>query len=392
MRTGFVLLLLMLGACCASARTWTDSLGRGFEAEFIRSDGAYVVLNVGGLQRRFLLSGMSESDQEWMRRGGAGKGAPEGSGRGKSSEQKLPKSAPRKPSKSEIQVNQSIPVTRIEANFREKRWVYASPHFEFVCDEDLGLPIVREFVWMFESVWQFCEQWPVRLPRLESKEQVRMRTLLVKNYEDYVRLGGIPNSGGCYIPGRDLILVPFRSLGIEAKGSKYKISRSLDNNILRHEITHQLMRGQTQQAAWFIEGAAEYVSSVPYSVNRLLVSQHANAVVSYIIKTNYLAGKGRPEGRTMKLSSLEKFMTGSYDDFQKTPHAYSYGLLLFYYFAKLEGKKGGEQLRLYTEALHRDKSEVEARSILLRGRSWKQLEKEIAAAWNLRGIRLRFVE
>lgn len=382
----FIFFTLLVSAQFAFGRTWTDSLGRQFEGELIRVEGEQVFLKVSGLQRSFKFSQLSSSDQRWLSRGG---GAPAPTAA--SSTKKEPKRSSFTPSgqgqPKQINIDQSVPVTRIETNPAEKRWVYASPNFEFVCNKDLGLAKVREFVWMFEGVWSFCEQWPVHLPRLQAREQVRMRTLLVETEEDYVRLGGPPGSAGVYMPARDLVLIPFSSLRLD-RGRRGR----QQEYVLRHEITHQLMKGQTQQAAWFIEGSAEYVASVPFAVNRVLADKHSEAVVDFLIARNVPPGKFRSEGRMMKLTSLEKFMTNSYSGFQRTPLAYPYGLVVFYYFAKLDGNKDGASLRAYVDALHRDKSEAEARKLLLRGRSWDQLEADMTRAWGLKGLKLKFTD
>ena len=366
---GGILLVCTLVAG-AEVRTWSDSLGRKFEGELIRVEGDAVFLKIRGVQRRFEISKLSAADQEWLRSAGHSRSSP---GRPRKPKDKEP---------AEIHANTTIPVKMVEANSAERRWVYESPNFRFICDADLGLVTVREFVWMFESVWIFCEQWPVRLPRLEGGEKLRMQTQLVEKYDDYLKLGGRPNTGGVYLTARDLVLIPFESLGIKHTGGRYRVARGKQNYVLRHELTHQLMRGQTQQAAWFIEGAAEYVASIPFSVTRMLVSHHDSAVRDYLAL--------RRVEKSVRLDPLQQFMTTSYADFGKSSHAYAYALLVFYYFAELEGNKDGEKLRRYAEALHSGRSETEARKHLLAGRSWSELESDIAKAWNLKGLTLQF--
>ena len=371
-RVRFLAAAILLSGLAAQAevRTWTDSLGRKFEGELIRVEGPAVFLKIRGVQRRFELGKLSAGDQEWLRSAGHSSRGP------------VVPSRQRGVGRSEIQANTAIPVKLVESNPAERRWVYESPNFRFICDADLGLATVREFVWMFEAVWIFCKEWPIRLPRLEGGERLRMQTQLVRNYEDYVRMGGAPNTGGVYLTARDLILIPFQSLGVEEVGGRYKVSRARQNYVLRHELTHQLMRGQTQQAAWFIEGAAEYVASVPFSVTRMLLTHHESEVQEYLAL--------RQIQKSVHLDSLERFMTTNYAGFGRFSHAYGYSLIVFYYFAKLEGAKDGEKLRRYAEALHSGRSEVEARKHLLAGRTWRQLEADMVKAWNLKGLTLHF--
>ncbi|MEM9081854.1 MAG: hypothetical protein AAGC74_14315, partial [Verrucomicrobiota bacterium] len=290
----------------------------------------------------------------------------------------------------EIRADLSTPVQRLEVDPAGRRWVYASPHFEFICDDDLGLAVVREFVWMFESVWQFCGSYPYDLPRLRAKEQVRMKTYLVRDKADYVRMGGPPNSAGVYIPSRDVILIPFESLGIRGSNGSYNMDRSTTNFVLRHEIAHQLMKGETQQAAWFIEGSAEFAATVPFEVSRMLLTHHQNAVISYLTANGWKEQGGRKLGRLIVMQKLEGFMSDSYAGFQGTNNSYASALLLYYYFAQFEGDRKGTRLGKYVRQLQKGLPEQDARRELLGGKGYEQLERDVASAWNQVGIRLKF--
>lgn len=381
------ILLGLLGVHSLEARTWTDVYGRTFQGDLISADDRNVVLNIRGKNRVISLSSLSQIDRNWVQ---ANVGGATSVGE-KSRRVSNAPSATFNKSANQILADPYAKVERIEANRAEKRWVYATENFEFVSDEDLGLAKMRNFVWMFEAVWRFCEEWPIELPRLRAEEKVRMKTLLVKEREDYYRQGGMPGSGGVYLTARDLIIVPFDSLGEFHLGQGAQRRHKIENHVLRHEITHQLMRGQTQQAAWFIEGSAEYVATVPFSGYRMQVFRHPSAVVNYMIHTNYRHGTNQPAGRVMKLIPLQRFMNLSYNQFLATEHSYPYALMLFYYFAKLEGKKDGAILKAYTKALQRDQPEILAQKILLNGNTWEQLEKDLAQAWNQMGIRIQFV-
>ena len=361
----------------SQGRTWTDVSGRSFEATLIRQEGEKVILNVSGRQRTFLLSQLSSGDQGFLKSGG--RSTPH-----QSSQAKNPVSRSH-PQTSQIQANTGIKIERLRVEPENKRWVYGSPNFEFVCDDDLGLAAVRRFAWMFESVWQFCEGFPFDVPRLRAQQKVRMKTYLIKEYSDYVRSGGPPRSGGVFIPSRDIVMVPFSSLDL-VKNAGAKDA----NNTLRHEVAHQLMSGQSQQAGWFIEGSAEYVATVPFDRNRLLTDRHLKSVVSYLSAFGWNGRRGRNLGNNITFSRLEDFMVPDYNRFQRQENAYAYALVLFTYFARLDGQKDGARLSKYVAALQDGRPELEARKQLLGGRSYEQLEKDIAAAWNVQGLRLKF--
>lgn len=364
----------------AFARTWTDVYGRKFEGKVIEVKGEEVLMNIGGRQRQLKLGSFSKQDQEFLRGGG------------KVVSEAPPRNTRRPVTRhtTEIHADLGTSVRRIENNPAEKRWVYASPHFEFICNDDLGLSVVREFVWMFESIWQFCGSWPFDIPRLRAQERVRMKTYLVESKEDYVRMGGMPGSAGVYLPSRDIILIPFESLGIMGSNGSYRINRKRNDYVLRHEITHQLMRGETQQAAWFIEGSAEYAATVPFQVTRLLLTHHEKAVVDYVIGFGRENMGGWNLGRALTLPKLETMMSASYSGFQRIKNSYPYGLLVFTYFMKYDGEGDGARLTRYVNQLQQGVPEKEARKVLLDGRTFEQLQKDFASAWNQRGIRINF--
>lgn len=371
--------LLIIGLLMTNGvgRTWTDANGGKFEATLIRQEGSQVFLNVSGRQRSFKLSQLSAGDQRFLQSGGTAVPKATTSRRQDPAARSLPKSG-------QIQADTSIKIERLRVEPENKRWVYGSPNFEFICDEDLGFSAVKNFAWMFESVWQFCGTLPFDIPRLRAQQKVRMKTYLIKNQVDYVKLGGLPNSAGVYIPSQDVVLIPFSSLDLNRAGLKDA------NNTLRHEVTHQLMTGQSQQAGWFIEGSAEYVATVPYDRTRLLVGRHTSSMAAYVSGYGWNGRQGHNLGKNVTFARLEEFMQPNYAAFQRQKHAYAYALVLYGYFAKFDGKKDGARLSQYVAALQDGRSEAEARKFLLAGRSYEQLEKEVASAWNVQGLRLSF--
>ncbi len=373
----------------AWARTWRDTNGREFEATLIKMVGDTVFLNIGGRQRTFKVTHFSANDRIFLQSGGREepKLTPTSNSNSTVSPQRrqalIPKTTTR--SSGQIQANVSIPIERLRADPGEKRWVYGSPNFEFICDDDLGFAAIKKFAWMFESVWQFCEQMPFDIPRLRRGQGTRMKTFLVKDFQDYVRMGGTPRSAGVFIPSQDLILVPFRSLDLDPRAGVKDT-----NGTLRHEVTHQLMTGQSQQAGWFIEGSAEYVATVPFERTRLLTDRHMRSIIAYLTARGWTERQGHNLGKKITFSRLESFMQPDYSRFQQQPHAYAHALVLFTYFAKFDGRKDGANLASYVADLQDGRPEFEARKHLLAGRTYAQLEKDVATAWAANGITLRF--
>lgn len=380
MKIFFKSLLALILISSASGRTWTDAYGRAFEGTLVKRDANSVILNIRGHQRTIPLSQLSEKDRRFLSSSSPGTAPPTPAARTERAS-----SAP-----AQLQANTALEVVQLRAEPEKKRWTYGSPNFEFICNEDLGYTVVREFAWMFESAWQFMAIQPYRLPRVQAQQKVRMKTYLVKTQADYVRLGGPPGTAGVYKPALDVIIVPFGSLGISQTAGRYRVDSSDNNHTLRHEVTHQLMHGQTQQAGWFIEGSAEYAATVPYKNTRTLLSHHPKAIVDFVTAYGWNKQQGYNLGRNLTLPRLKTFMIPDYAAFQRHQNGYPYALLLYHYFLNLDGDKKGTRVVNYVAALQDGLPEPSAQMHLLDGRSYEQLEKEMQAAWNQFGIRLTF--
>jgi hypothetical protein len=389
--TAIVLLVLAGGMSGAMARVWTDAWGRKYEGNLIKVSKAGARLEVNGVLRVIPFKNFSSADIAYLR-------GQDGGGHMKrvaTREELKSGAAVRlrgdfKPKKTQMQVNLGLEVKVIESDPAKGRWVYRSPHFEFVSNAYLGTEVVREFSWMFEVTHDYLATLPVQLQRLREAGTRPMRTYLFSTFDEYVKAGGPPTSAGAYIPAKDVILIPFKSLGLTNRGGGYALDDRISNRILLHEIAHHLMRGRTQQAAWFIEGVAEYVACIPFAQNRLLLSQHQFSVTECVVSDGWQNMGGYRLGQTIELPRLQTFMGGSYRGFQETRNAYPSALILFYYFARMDGAGDGARLKEYAEILLEGHPEAEARQSLLAGRSFEALEKDLAKAWGKRGVVVTF--
>ena len=385
------LLVLLLSATPGSARVWTDNLGRKFEAELLEITATSAVFVVNGLRRPIPLKNLSEADLLYLRkkerRGDTGRNP---SPRPTPEPSKVRLEGTFAPGAPEMTANLQLPVRMVENDPVERRWVYRTPHFEFISDSFLKESLIRDFSWAFEVTYDYVTSLPVQKPRLHGANQ-RLRTFIFKNRADYMRAGGPSRSSGVYLPARDAILVPLSSLSSQTVTGGTVVRNRMSSRVLQHEITHYLMRGRTQQAAWFIEGSAEFVASVPFFQNRLLLSRHPGAVVDCITAFGWESLGGYRLGHAIELAPLNTFMAASPLEFKKFKNAYPYSLMVFYFFARLDGKKDGAHLKRYAEMLLEGRPEVEARAVLLDGRSENELQAEFARAWNLQGIKLSFL-
>ncbi|MDP0492100.1 MAG: hypothetical protein Q7Q71_13710 [Verrucomicrobiota bacterium JB023] len=278
----------------------------------------------------------------------------------------------------------------ITEDVAKKQWAYRSKHFTFVSDAPLRTHVLREFALQFELTHQYCCKLPLALQRLHGVQTQPMAIHLIEDYEHYIARGGLPGSAGVYLSQPDVILVPFKGLGLISRHGEYALDPHRSTQTLVHEVTHMLMRGPLLQAGWFSEGAAEYVSTIPMTNDRLLIANHLASVKSYVTSYGYKGRGGHNLGARIQLTPLQEMMESDYDTFLDLPHSYPYSLLLFYFLAHMDGERDGQTLRDYVQVLHSGGDESTARKAILAGRDYKTLEKLLTNSWAQHGIYLNF--
>ena len=283
-----------------------------------------------------------------------------------------------------------LPIKKVVADKQKKNWTYRSEHFEFVSNAPLRDHVIREFTALFELTHLFCSQLPIDLHRLQNGSDKNLKVRLIEDYSHYLREGGAPGSGGIYLTDPDLILVPFEGLGLEKKRNSYALDVNRSNQTLMHEATHMMMRGPLLKDGWFVEGAAEYVATIPMKNNTLLLENHRSSIRSYVTSYGFRNGGGHNLGKHIELTSLKKFMESDYRTFQSIPNGYPYSLLVFNYFAHSDGNGDGARLRAYAHALNKGAKSSTARKKLLAGRDYRTLEKLLTNSYRKDGINLTF--
>ena len=66
------------------------------------------------------------------------------------------------------------------------------------------------------------------------------------------------------------------------------------------------------------------------------------------------------------------------------------GALMAYYFYHMDGKGDARRIKNYMKAIQSGTSEKEAQKLLLDGRSYEELAKEIEQKWRKAGVKIRF--
>jgi len=382
------LALIAMAACAiasAETRVWLDDQGREVRAEFagMTADGQSVQLKMEN-QRvvPFPLARLSEPCRAYVKEAMATRAF----------EEQFNFKEPW-PEQIGFREDPDISVIREDADAGE--FIYESANFRFVSDARLRPSLVRGLSLLFEATHLYCKTIPIGMGdgvRTDGKYLIK----LYENVSDYHKAGGAQGSAGVFMGGRNLIKVPFESMGVRKTGSSYSLDRSTTNRVLPHEITHQLTPpayfGGGQFNSWFIEGIAEYVAVTPYRNGQFNTRAMRRAAVSYATGFSREDNQGRNIGTDIQLPSLKAFMDLPYSQFIGSNPNFNYAvaLLLTYYFIHLDGDGDASNLRNYKRALLEGKGRAEAEQVLLNGRSFKELAQEIENKWKRNGVRFSF--
>lgn len=385
----FFLLATFLPALSSGAeiRTWTDVQDRKIEASLIRVEGETVVLKLkNGREVPYPLEKLSASDGEYV-----AKNQPTPAGEAKPSASKSTLNF-NDPWPDRIKFSEDPEIATIEENAEQKRFIYESANYRYVCDVRLAKSVVKGFAVMFEATHLYCRTLPLGINggNKDGKHQI----LLFEEFDDYVKAGGPPSSAGVFIGGRGVVMVPLTSLGVRPVGSSYMLDRDKSSKTLPHELTHQLTpRCYYAEGAqgWFTEGISEYVAVTPYRAGSYAVRGNMKDIVDYATGYGSKDMGGRALGKKIKLPPLKSFMLQSYSDFLEQPQLnYGCGLLITNYFLHLDGEGDAKRIKAFLKALHEGIQGEEALAFLLDGRSFEKMEEEIVKGWSRRGIDFTF--
>lgn len=371
------------------ARTWTDVKGRKIEAEIISKTRSTVTVDLKGKETEIPLKRLSQSDQDFVAEWKAA-----------AAEQSEDQQAQRD-ANLEKYFNQEWPSlvsadTGFEVEVEEKdgSYIYRSPHYEFISDARLSKVPVSRFAVLFEATRSYVQSLPYASLKAHKKG-VRYKVMLFESDANYFRAGAPEGSAGVYLPSKDLILVKFSSLGLIERGKGWALDYGRSNKTLPHEITHQLTDPEYfafGARGWFSEGFAEYIAATPYRSGKFSVNKAAGDVERYATDYSRKDGRGRAIGNDVKVGSLEKFMKMSYRDFagENGNFNYAVGALLVTYFNHYDGAGDAANLKNFLRALKAGKTGDAALEALLAGRTFKELEADVAKGWSKRGLKLDF--
>lgn len=382
-----ILILLSPLAFAHEMRSWTDSQGREVRATFVRTAGKDVILKLtDGRELPFPLEKLVAADRKFIE-----ESFQKTSENPATTEQAVANFDAPWPDR--ISFSEDPEIKIIEENTEKKRFVYESANYRYTCDVRLAASLVKGFANMFEATHLYCRSLPLAL-RSGKKVSGKYLIQLFENTEDYIKAGGPPDTAGVFMSGPGVVMVPLTSLGVRPVGSGYMIDRDKSSKTIPHELTHQLTPDPyfaKGALGWFTEGIAEYIAATPYRSGSYNVRGNFNDIVEYATGYGLKNMGGRALGKKISLPSLKEFMLQDYRSFMENGQLnYGCGLLITTYFLTLDGEGDGKRIKSYLNALLQDKDAEKSLDLLLDGRSFDQLEKDIAQAWSRKGIDLFF--
>lgn len=410
------IICLVIGAVFCSilpARTFTNHQGRQIEALVLKIHESSVDLRVEGDKKvqTVPFSKLSQADVDFLQAAAKEESRKSDSsaknkqtrakrtGRG-SSTQSLMKEYGLKENFTDpwpvlVSTNINIEIDIITESKEEGVFVYHSPNYEFVSDVRLSKNVVNKFSVMFEATREYFRLLPISSMKAHVPGgQYRNKILLFENYDSYIKNGGLPGSAGVFIGSQGVVLVPLTSLGVKKVGSGYMFDRDKSNKTLIHEIIHQLTDPEYYAPGargWFSEGLADYCATTPYRSGKFMVRTNVSAVKAYATGYGKDGRGGRAMGEKFDAPSLQLFMTMSYEDFKKDGNFnYGFGMLLTYYFCQMEDDRSN--LTAFLKALKDGKQGEESLEVLLNGRSYQELEEQVAKKWRSKGVKITFPE
>lgn len=394
MRPLLLLLLATLPLHALESREWTDTLSRKIQASLVKVDGENVILKMkDGREVPFPLAKLSQPDRDFVAaqhvESPANMPPPAKAAAG---ENNTPPNF-NAPWPDRITFTEDPEINTIEENAADKKFIYESANYRYTCDVRLSKMVVKGFAVMFEATNLFCASVPLSLNG-GSPPSGKNQIILFEKKDDYVKAGAPPSSAGVFMGRTHTVMVPLESLGVRPVGSGYMLDRDKSSQTLPHELTHQLTPPayfEEGAMGWFSEGLAEYICVTPYRAGSYNVRNNLRDIIEYA--TGYGEGGrgGRALGTKIRLPSLKAYMMQSYEKFTGDPQInYGSGLLITTYFLHFDGDGTGKRLKAFLQAMRDRKTADEALAVLLDGRTFEQLEKDIAKAWKSKGVDFYF--
>jgi hypothetical protein len=164
----------------AEERSWTNSGGKTIVATLVEIVGEKAVLQMNGNNFEVVIASLSPSDQDFIK----GWKKSDMTDPSKDGEIKANWDSPW-PKLVSIDIDQEIEVLKEDEAANE--YIYASPHYEFICDVKLNTSLVKRFSLLFEATNQVCRELPLGM--VKPFRQARHKIHLFETREARLRRG-----------------------------------------------------------------------------------------------------------------------------------------------------------------------------------------------------------
>ncbi|MGJ8654515.1 MAG: hypothetical protein ACSHX8_14740 [Opitutaceae bacterium] len=360
---GILFATLLATALPLSGRTWTDVDGRELEAVIQKATEHSVIVLRDSDQRRLTLplDRLCEADRSYALAWGDLQ---------RNLQQRWPSSV-RAPSFEVVATTGSEEGGTL--------YSYATDHFRFRSDAELSTRLVRHFASIFEVVYAAGEKIPLGIQPLPAGQTYSVR--IFKSDDDYKAAGGLPGSAGAYSFKRKEVIVPLSSLAVTDESGVYRPESNPDYPTLIHEITHCVTSDWRDYApVWVFEGLARYMEVVPHTRENLNFDGLKPRIAVW------RSGNGTYDD--VPVIDFEFMLGCSYKQWNKTFYnnpdnlraQYTSAMVLVQYFLDFDNSQGAK-FKHYLFELSQGMAQEEALEILLDGRSYEDLVREITDAY-----------
>jgi len=378
--------VLLLSSVMAQIRTWTTSLGRTFDAEFVQMEGERAIFKFeNGRTFSTPLSEMSAADRATLQQARPALSFIQSPASSMNFGAPWPRG---------VRVDGEI-VSKVISEDRQKGlYIYESPHYRFYSDARLTQDVLTNFAMMFEATYKYARTLPISL-QPGTRHKGKLNILLFESMAGYIQGGGPAGSAGVFKADPGVVLVPMESLGLRRTGTGFSLDTTRHNAVLVHELSHQLtplVYLMPPSRGWFSEGLAEYFGSTAYTWGYFQPDPYGNAALKYVTAYGSDGQFGRGLGNRISLPPLRNFFLMSYQEFsgQFANRNYGGGLLIVHYFFHMEGEGKATRITSYLRGLQQGATGESALAPLLGGGSYEKLEKEISDAWRRKGVEITF--
>ena len=314
-------------------RQWTATGGQPFQASVVSFDGTTVIFRLpNGSRAQAPAARLIEADTsylaEWLKK---------------------------QPIKVVLPETVGVDTAQLKAEVVSEdpvadKFVYRTQHFEFESQGKFNQTLLREVARSFEATYELVKALPWGIePKPESGEYFHAR--LLRDRASYHAAGGPANSGGVYLGGQDLFLVPFENIGVKVVGKSYAKTEEFETHTMVHELTHQMMHASLRLLPqWVVEGTAEYTGNLPLRAGRFRVAAAKTGLKDYVefLKTRAVDGVPAPYPLEQLFGiTNEQWSSVLAQDPLISRRLYFTSYLLVYYFMHLDGKGDGQNLVRY---------------------------------------------